>query len=215
VKLEANNYDSTMRTIGSLARSSLHEAHARSEGVDPLKGHPGRSPDILRHGRPRFEAHVERITSLPADAAAWSSLEAEFERGQRLCESPIERNMLAALVTGDWPVCRSLFPAIHNAKDFSEAFPRNEVVIVPQMALLRFRLDLGLVVGRMDRRPLIVGIECDGKDFHQDGQKDRERDAYFSAIGVRVIRLSGRALNFEPIAVADAIIDGIEQWLAA
>ena len=189
----------------------MHEAEARASGIDPLRGHPGRSLDILRYGRPRFETHVARITDAPVFDEAWSSLQAEFERGQQLCESPIERNMLAALLTADWPVCRSLFPAIHNAKDYNEAFPRNEVVIVPQMAILRYRMDLGLVVGRMDRRPLIVGVECDGKAFHQDGGKDRERDSYFSALGIRVFRVTGSVLNFQPIAIADALIQTVEQ----
>jgi very-short-patch-repair endonuclease len=141
-----------------------------------------------------------------------AELAALYDRGQKLCESPIERNLLAALVTGDWPMCRQVLPAVHNAKNYDEAFPLNEVVIIPQMTILRFRSDIGLVVGPMNRRPVIVGLECDGKEFHQDGERDRQRDSYFRALGVPVIRISGAALNIEPIAVADGIIETVTRW---
>lgn len=214
MKIEPGHLDSTMQTIGNIARATLHEADARSRGLDPLKGHPGRSYDILSHGMPRFNAHVERVagvTIVPDHLKA--SLKAEFEKGQQLCESPIERNMLAALLTGDWPMCRSPHPAVHAAKNYDEPFPDNEVVIVPQMALLRFRIDLGLVVKLPGGAPRMLGIECDGKQFHQDVERDRQRYAYFNALGIRMFSISGRVANFEPIAVADVLIDAIAEAL--
>lgn len=213
---EPNNFDSPMKSLGSVSAGLMHDINSAAAGVDPIKGHPGRSRDILRFGLPRFEAHVARVTDTFAITdEARASIDAEFAKGEALCESPIERNLLAALITGDWPACRALHPAVHDAKNYDEPFPRCEVVIVPQMMMLRYRLDLGLVVGRLDAKPLLIGIECDGKQFHQDAQKDRERDAYFFALGVRVIRIGGAALNQHPIAIADALIDQVGEWLAA
>lgn len=36
-----------------------------------------------------------------------------------------------------------------------------------------------------------VAVECDGKDFHMDKEKDRVRDEYFKKVGWSVYRISG------------------------
>lgn len=209
------SYDDQFSSMGSAVAGLWHEMSATVAGKNALTGHPGRSIDIFKHGLPRLEAHAS------ATGAEWDWLRravgAQFDKGTPLCESPIERNMLAALLTGGWPSCPALgpepFPMVHNAKDYSEAFPRHPVVIVPQMALLRYRVDLGIVAQRYDGAVMTFGIECDGKAFHQDTAKDRERDAYFGAIGLKLMRVSGRVANEAPIAIADAIINKIDGML--
>lgn len=212
MRAEPSAYDGPGHSIGDVLDGLMHNVRARAQGIDPIAAHPGHSRDILSRGRVRFETHVSRVFDRNPSDDERAELAALYDRGQKLCESPIERNLLAALVTGDWPMCRQVLPAVHNAKNYDEAFPLNEVVIIPQMTILRFRSDIGLVVGPMNRRPVIVGLECDGKEFHQDGERDRQRDSYFRALGVPVIRISGAALNIEPIAVADGIIETVTRW---
>jgi hypothetical protein len=204
-------FDRSFTSLGSAVVGVAHNIAAAAAGEDPLKGHPGRSLDILKYGAERLEAHAIKL-GLDWPETRRTAIE-QMQKGSTLCESPIERNILAALVTGAWPSCLTGHPLVHNAKDYAEAFPRCAVVIVPQMALLRYRADLGIVATRYDGAPALFVIECDGKAFHQDAAKDALRDAYFQALGAKVMRVSGRIANEAPISIADIIISKIDGWL--
>jgi hypothetical protein len=204
-------HDRSFDPIGTFAVGLMHEITAKAAGVDPLKGHPGRSPSIFKYGLPRLQAHA---ATLGLDYSELEkTVEEQMRKGEALCESPIERNILAALLTGAWPTCLTGHPVVHNAKNYSEELPRCAVVIVPQMALLRYRLDIGILAIAANGAPTMFGVECDGKQFHQDYEKDRQRDAYFAGLGVNVTRVSGRIANEAPIAVGDAIINKISGLL--
>jgi len=54
----------------------------------------------------------------------------------------------------------------------------------PQYPVNKYFLDFG--------NPVIkVGIECDGKEFHKDKEKDLKRDAYLHELGWSIYRISG------------------------
>ncbi len=72
-----------------------------------------------------------------------------------------------------------------------EEMRNNRMVMYPQYPLLGFFLDFANPKAR-------VAIECDGKEFHRDWQKDRERDEKLKAIGWAVYRFTGRECWEEP-----------------
>jgi very-short-patch-repair endonuclease len=62
------------------------------------------------------------------------------------------------------------------------------VVMYPQFPVGRFFVDYGNPVAK-------VAIECDGKQFHLDKEKDAARQREIEALGWTVYRLSGAACN--------------------
>jgi len=199
--------------LGNLAEALVHRIDAQTRGVDPLKAHPGRGPTILDYGMHRLLTHAEQIGVVGQDDQIRTLANVQYRKALVACESPIESDMLAALLTGNWPFSLSIAPLSHVAKDYDEPFPLGDVVIVPQLAFLRYRLDLGIIVER-DRGKAIVGVECDGAEFHQDRDRDAARDDYFRCVGVPVFRIRGAQIYSEPTATADTIIAAIEEWRA-
>lgn len=59
------------------------------------------------------------------------------------------------------------------------------MVMYPQFPVLGFFVDFGNPVAK-------VAIECDGAAFHQDKQKDHERQRAIQAAGWSIYRISGR-----------------------
>jgi hypothetical protein len=197
-------------SIGNAVGRLLYEiAHPGPAG---LKQHPGDGRDILRSGMRRILSHP----SIPpgGETKAIEAVEAVYSRAEKLCESPIERNLLAALVTAVWPFSRSVVPLIHNAANRDEPFPPGDVVIIPQFAILRYRLDFGVIIQKAGVKR-IVGLECDGKDYH-DAENDRFRDQYLAAaLDIPVLRFRGVDLYREPITIADSIVMAIDAWRAS
>lgn len=211
--VEPVSYDTGFSSLRSALAGLTHTIDAVSAGVDPLKGHPGKSIDIFKSGLPRIVEQIIRKTGTDPTPEAMRAIQSACDKGNALCESPIERNLITALVTGAWPSSPGQPASVHNAKNYSEAFPRAAIVIVPQMAVLRYRVDIGIVARRYDGAPALFGIECDGKAFHKDAAKDQERDGYLQSVGLRMMRVTGRVLNERPIGVADEIIALIDGYL--
>lgn len=186
---------------------------ARGEGSARLKNLPGKGFSTLELGMPRLIRHAKAIGmhGVGLDAVERKALEA-YAKGAELTESPIERSMLAALVTGDWAGCHTVPPIVHDSrKDASELLPPGEVVIVPQMAFIKYRLDFGIIVERGGSRTTFA-VECDGQAFHSNAELDRRRDQYLQSWGVLTFRCRGSALHEDAIAEADRIISAICQW---
>ena len=189
----------------------LYEVKAQGEGREFLRGHPGRALDVLTIGNDRLLIHPILLAHPERHEEVVEAMRATYERAQVLCDSPIERNLLAALVTGCWSFSQSVLPLIHDIKNADEPFPDGDVVIVPQLTVGRHRLDFGIVVW-VKGVPRIVGVECDGAEFHQDRDRDIKRDEHLRRLGVPVLRYPGHMLHNQPIAVADAIIHAITEW---
>jgi hypothetical protein len=118
------------------------------------------------------------------------------ERGRPSCESYIEEIMLPWLVFEDYgQICEG--PAeIHLPKE-DDIPPRGPLMIVPQFAFAKYRMDFALVsrIGLVTR---IVCVECDGAAFHGDPQKDFRRDAYLAAWGIPTVRINPTELREYP-----------------
>lgn len=202
------------RLLKNVLAGVIHEAQTTAAGVDPLRGHPGRGRDTLENGRSRlFVKSVPGKLRSGCEEVVWNRAVAEYEKGENLCESPIERSMLAAILTADWGYFSTENALVHNAANFDEEYPDANVVVVPQLRIARYRLDFGLML-RAGRGKQLFALECDGRQFH-DSAADRERDWYLNSFGVITHRFSGLDLNAGPLSAVDEVVTGIFHWWEA
>lgn len=205
-----------MRHTSDVVASVLHEvANIGATDREILRTHPGKGFSNLKFGMSRLHGYAQEL-GVPESGYAEVEQRAQeqFVKGFELCESPIERSMLAALLTGHWAGFNALPPIVHDArKAVNEMLPKAEVVIVPQLAFLRYRLDFGIVVVK-DRKLQIIDVECDGKAFHTDPIADNDRTAYLNSWNIPVFRATGADLYENAVREADRIIYGITAWKA-
>lgn len=127
------------------------------------------------------------------------------------CESPIERRLLPALVFADYGEKFASFPAhIHNPA-IDKTPPSADLVIIPQFAFIRYRLDF-VVLGRAVNADRWVGVECDGEDYHCGEFKERLRDAYLEVFGIKIIRLKGADIYRDPAECAQRVAQELLSW---
>ncbi len=129
----------------------------------------------------------------------------------KLCESPIERVMAAAVVAVfEIEECRPLIfiPAEYLLKG------NVQLGIAPQAQVGDWRVDF-LLIDRTLKKPLSVIIECDGHQFHERDQdqalRDRSRDRAAQSIGAHVFRFTGREIWKDPIKCAREVFDLLER----
>ena len=201
------------RQAGDATIAALQDATGRPI---PLGERPGKGLTILEMGMDRIREQAARM-GMNVDGIAYveRQVREQYTKAMRFTESPIERTMLAALLTGRWAGCETIPPRIHNAtKDSIELLPLGDVVIVPQMAFVRFRLDFGIIIEKDGRRQ-IVAVECDGAEFHTDAAQQRFRDAYLNSWNVPTFRFRGSVIHEDAIREADILIGAICNWKAS
>jgi hypothetical protein len=205
------------RNVGDAVGSALHgigeDAGGRRHRLDEKFG---KGLTTLDFGMVRIREHAA-LMGMNAEGIGYVERQTreQYAKAVTMTESPIERAMIAALLTGRWAGCDTIPPVIHNAAKIStELLPPGDVVIVPQMAFVRFRLDFGVVIEKDGRRQ-VVAVECDGADFHQDAVHERFRDAYLHSWAVPTFRLKGSAIHEDAIAAADNLIASICAWKAS
>lgn len=194
--------------------STLHEvAMIGKTDREVLRTHPGKGISTLRFGMARVLGRAQDLgLSMEAQEGIEAAVRASYVKGEALCDSPIERNMLAALLTGDWGDFNAMPPVVHNCKkEAGEFLPVAPVIIIPQLPFVRYRMDFGVVVVK-SRRMQIVCVECDGAAYHQDAIAENERTAYLNSWDVPVFKVKGSDLYGDAINEADRIINGIHQW---
>lgn len=203
------------RHITDVMDSAIQE-HANLGASSPLKDQPGKGKTIFDLGLPRLLGYAAQM-GMNQDGLAYTERRAreQYAKGVQSTESPIERSMLAALITGWWVGFETLPPLVHTSnKDSLEVLPLGDIVIVPQMAFVKFRFDFGLVLEKDGRRQIAV-IECDGADFHRDADKDRFRDLYLHSWNIPTFRCKGSAIFEDAIKAADEVINKICMWKAS
>lgn len=201
-----------MNSAGGALRRALHATSLELGGEDTLKRHPGKGLTVLHLGMERLR---RRARTMELRESVCNDVEAlaysEYVKGEPLCESPIERAMLAALITGEWSGFGTIPPRVHNALDKTEMLPEGDVVIVPQMAFLRYRLDFGVVL-EIKGRKQVVAIECDGADFHTDYEREVSRVNYLKGWGIPVFKFRGAELHDDALQSAHRAIVSICMW---
>jgi very-short-patch-repair endonuclease len=151
------------------------------------------------------EDERERFSKgLPLDVPAWQRLPFQFVvdlaasaiRLQELCESPIETQLGAKLLT--WlPIifpdsACELCPRGHQSE-----YPLECILVIPQYVRGNYRFDLAIE----RHRKVLVLIECDGKEFHssEDQQaRDEAKDESAERDGIRVLRFTGSQIFLRP-----------------
>lgn len=115
------------------------------------------------------------------------------------CESPIEEILLEAL-------CRDLHYVPVSAIFCDEVFARlyrgldgqAGAFVFPQHWIGRFRVDFLIVAIAMHLPPVLLIVECDGRQFHTSPEqitRDASRDQHFSSIGYIVRRFTGAQIR--------------------
>lgn len=163
-----------------------------------LRGHPGHSMRILDDGCYRI-----------AERRGWKfgevheKCKAVFDAWEGFCESPIEREFLAALICQDWRRFDIEFPGFYRQGEMASS-QISPVTVIPQATFGRYRVDFSLSVQRKNFRH-IVAVECDGAEYH-DREADSQRDHVLELYGVRVARLTGKEIRSSALDLASDLV---------
>lgn len=151
--------------------------------------------------RASLDAHLARLTINAENA---------FHEMAAQCESPIERQLLAALMFIK-PAC--IASRYEGPGDFA-----CEARLHPQYPLPGRRLDFAYIVTPLHEGWRIkLGIECDGHAYHSTPEqkaRDNRRTGEVIGEGFYVIRFTGSEINADPRACAQEIADTVDRLYA-
>jgi hypothetical protein len=160
--------------------------------------------DHLR-SRCRFLGMSEQMTLDAIKNAEWW-----IAFGLPLCESPIEEDLLPWLVCEDYGPALMTCPArVHSSTELMP--PDGDVFIVPQFSFGKYRMDFA-VIAKCAKGVKIVAVECDGKEFHKDRDKDRRRNSYLRMFGIETVRAWGGEIKRRPRDVSFRVASIITEW---
>ncbi|GIK48011.1 MAG: hypothetical protein BroJett013_07080 [Alphaproteobacteria bacterium] len=129
-----------------------------------------------------------------------------YEAMADLCDSPIERLLLAPLMFIQ-PKC------LHPHSDWP-LDPSKEHRLHVQHMVAGYRVDFAYIVTPYKEDPIRVVIECDGHNFHSS-RDQRERDAEqgrrLLSAGWHLIRFTGSEIHADPEECADIVADTVDQ----
>lgn len=130
-----------------------------------------------------------------------------YQHLMRVCESPIEKALGAALLFIEAPmddggpltpdVCPAdlLTISVERWVDTWRGGAPDEIALIPQAPIGPYRVDFLLIVKTPMAGVCLYVIECDGHDFHdrtkEQARKDRSRDRDLLRLGYKVIRFTG------------------------
>lgn len=124
-----------------------------------------------------------------------------IKRSAAYCESPIEEDLLAALLTEDSAFYYEGDPVlIPPGQPFPlpdpDNTPASRFIVAPQFKVGDYRIDIACAFTWTGKR---VAVECDGYDFHQKTKEqvenDTARDRALLAAGWPVMRFPGSAIH--------------------
>lgn len=204
---------SHIRSLGDGARDAIHSVvrawdNQTSVPLDENYAHQGAA----------FLAATTTFERV-CDAAGMSDLmkkkavetgQARMEIANPFTESPLEKIMLPWLIFQDYGPFMTYPAAVHLPKE-EDALPEKGIVIVPQFAFVRFRVDFA-VVARHNGHSKIVAVECDGAEYHNVA-RDQYRDRYLASWGITTVRADGKAIYREPQAVSERVAHTVCNWL--
>lgn len=151
-------------------------------------------------------ARADEMLSLPPEMRSLAIR--EIDEAIHLCESQIEQvalHQLAGFNFGneEWPSRARILTRRGEIDHYPDM-----IHVIPQVKFGRYRVDILVDAGGSK----LFAIECDGKEFHQNPEKDRARDSDLSRDSrVKVFRVSGSAIYSGPYAVHGicSVIKGI------
>lgn len=96
-----------------------------------------------------------------------------------------------------------------------EVMPNDTIVIKPQAAFDRYRVDF-LISYHFFGSTLELIVECDGHEFHErtkaQAARDRRRDRDLQRLGIKVFRFTGSELRRDAAGCADEVIGEISRF---
>lgn len=150
--------------------------------------------------RRQFRAHIAEMARARED---------RYYALAELCESPIERLLLAPLM---FIMPRCLHPAYDGPAD-----PPGEARLFVQFPVAGYRLDFAYIVTPFKEAPIRLAIECDGHEFHAS-REDRERDAArqndLRGHGFETLRFTGSQICADPEACAQSVSECVDRMYA-
>lgn len=194
-----------MKQIGVAISNLLYDAAHDKDDPDYLRNHPGNSAEAIASVGARLRKHHSLAALTDEEfAVVFAKVRSEYGLAQTLCESPIERAVLAAFMTANWHFLDNPFVPVVDVRQKGK-LPDMPIVLIPQFVVMNYRLDFAIAARGKDRA-FVWAVECDGKEFH-DAQADYERDMNLTALGIRTVRLSGSSIYKDPMAAADWVVD--------
>lgn len=198
----------TFEHIGDLGFAFIGEML----GVNALNNLPGRGGAVLDFAANEFRARGAALGMSPQQLdKAFEDVEEQYRKGARECESPIERDTLAALLTARWHEAFATMPPKVHIPGVDPIVPAGDLVIVPQMAFVRFRVDFMVMALVGDRRQMMA-IECDGNEHHADKAKDILRDGYLASWGIPTFRAAGKDIYADPHLAISEAVNSLNEW---
>lgn len=200
-----------MKHISGALDALLYDNQHDKDDPDYLRNHPGGGGEPFAAAYGRLGKHG-RLSSHTVEefATVLKTVRAEYDKRQTLCESPIERTLLAGLMTANWHFLDNPFVPVVDLRE-KAALPDAPVAIIPQFPVMGYRLDFALAVKGEDKA-FLWALECDGGEYH-DAVKDAERDANLARLGIRTFRFSGSSLYKDPVHCADLMVGEVWFWL--
>ncbi len=140
-----------------------------------------------------------------AHIAAW--------RAEQLCQSPIERLFLWAILLK----LRWEYESVIVGGGFLDAIDdqrrRSVGVICPQVNIGSMRVDFCVALAEYvnnESKKVMIVVECDGHDYHDktkgQASRDRQRDREIQKRGMLICRFTGADLWADPLKCADEVL---------
>lgn len=167
-----------------------------------------------------------------AEAVSLRALEftlAKWRRMAAACESEIERAFVAGWIDATnnhflWAQDEIQMYA-KGCADIACAPPFAGLHLWPQTTIAAYRVDFFIIAAftyaqtsAPDRLGQVrVVVECDGHDFHErtkeQAERDKRRDRELTAMGLTVLRFTGREIWRSPVDCAAGVLEIIERAL--
>jgi len=139
----------------------------------------------------------------------------DFDRAaDKLCESEIERMMLAELLFCPF----GYLAGPHKIQDPDNPTSLDfDVSIIPQLKIGTYRVDFAVMVRNFAGRILYMVVECDGHNFHEktkaQAQHDKKRDRDMLRAGWQVFRFTGSEIFRDVRACVAELDDHGSAWI--
>lgn len=127
--------------------------------------------------------------------------EEQYHSVEGLCDSPIERAILPWLIYEQYG-CGPQVARCYNWRDSIPPIHDSAVIIIPQFAILRFRVDF-MIIAKLgnSQRSVMVALECDGFQYHNT-PRDIQRDGHMAMMGIHTVRADGTEIRRYPSQVS-------------
>jgi very-short-patch-repair endonuclease len=156
----------------------------------------------------------DRVADFISECAQHEALRFEEEclSAITVCESPIEKLLLVALIAegriDGFTQIHVMTGEMPERPSFDEA-----AFIYPQTKVGPYRVDFAIWDASLPfslADPRIMVVECDGHDFHEktkeQAARDKKRDRFLQSRGYKVLRFTGSEIWADPSACAEEII---------